>query len=110
MINPHRCDLCPKYPCNDGPLEITIRKILEHFTGIVGCESFPKIDESENDRDIRSILEYLKHEYCNDHLNNKDYLQYLKFLNNVSKDEITRVGKIEILIREVEESIRREDV
>ena len=66
-----------------------------------------KETETKNDQDIRSLLEYLKSQYCDDKINNETYLQYLEFLYRMSKDPITRKGKIAILIYEVEESIRR---
>ena len=65
-------------------------------------------EEQMNDQDTLSLLEYLKHQYCDDRLINRMYLQYLKFLYRVSQDPVTRNGKIAILIYEVEEAIKRE--
>ncbi len=61
----------------------------------------------KEDETIRSMVEYFKHEYCNDHIGNKQYLQYLEFLHGCSKDHITK-SKIESMMFEVKESIKRE--
>jgi hypothetical protein len=69
-------------------------------------DKYHKDLESMNDRDIRSLLEYLKHDYCNDNIGNEQYLQYLEFLYRMSRDPTTRDGMIGTMIYEVKESIR----
>jgi hypothetical protein len=54
------------------------------------------------DERIRSLLEYLKHDYCDDKLDTPLYREYLSLLKEVSKDQLTR-SKLNMMIIELPE-------
>jgi DNA-binding transcriptional regulator WhiA len=65
-----------------------------------------KTIEIVKDSEIRAKMEDLKHDYCDDKIENEEYLQSLKSLLEVCNDTITR-SQIKYRIMEVEGSIER---
>lgn len=67
---------------------------------------FTTIKKPLKDSDIRSKLEDLKHDYCDNNIGNGEYLLDLEALLDSSDDVITR-SKIKYIMSEVEASIER---
>jgi hypothetical protein len=67
---------------------------------------FTTIKKPVKDSEIRSNLEDLKHDYCDDKIGNAEYLLGLEALLDSSDDVITR-SKIKYIMSEVEASIGR---
>jgi len=82
--HPHRCGVCPSYPCwalieasdtiSNLTLSVAIRKILENFTSLIGCNMFPRIRTNAIENSIK-LVESWKDRYLVDLSDGKEYVE-----------------------------------